>query len=155
MLLAGVVVVESQSPFDPLLQEQLGRLFPKAASFSPKEGSPPHFKAFAANGDIVGFAFWTTELEPLERGYDGPIQVLVGVDLDAELTGIIVARHHEPYGYFSIDTPRVRHAVRAEERARPVPGRGRHRLGGHRHHHRPQRDPGGAQRGPAQSRGSS
>ncbi|MCY4511222.1 MAG: FMN-binding protein [Acidobacteria bacterium] len=105
LLLAGVVVVESQSPFDPLLQEQLGRLFPKAASFSPKEGSPPHFKAFAANGDIVGFAFWTTELEPLERGYDGPIQVLVGVDLDAELTGIIVARHHEPYGYFSIDTP--------------------------------------------------
>ena len=29
----------------------------------------------------------------------------MGVGLDAELTGIIVARHHEPYGYFSIDTP--------------------------------------------------
>ena len=105
LLLAGAAVVEGQAPFDPALQEQLARLFPKAASFSPKEGSPPHFKARAANGDVVGFAFWTTELEPLERGYDGPIQVLVGVDLNAELTGIIVVRHHEPYGYFSIDTP--------------------------------------------------
>ena len=105
LLLAGVVVLEGQSPFDPLMQERLARLFPKAASFSPKEGSPPHFKARAANGDIVGFAFWTTELEPLERGYDGPIQTLVGIDLDAELTGIIVVRHFEPYGYFSVDTP--------------------------------------------------
>ena len=105
LLFAAVVVLEGQSPFDPLLQEQLARLFPKAASFSPKEGSPPHFKARAANGDTIGFAFWTTELEPLERGYDGPIQVLVGVDLDAELTGVIVVRHHEPYGYFSVDTP--------------------------------------------------
>ncbi len=105
LLFATVVVLEGQSPFDPLLQEQLARLFPKAASFSPKEGSPPHFKALAANGDTIGFAFWTTELEPLERGYDGPIQVLVGVDLDAELTGVIVVRHHEPYGYFSVDTP--------------------------------------------------
>ena len=105
LLFAAVVVLEGQSPFDPLLQEQLARLFPKAASFSPKEGSPPHFKVRAANGDTIGFAFWTTELEPLERGYDGPIQVLVGVDLDAELTGVIVVRHHEPYGYFSVDTP--------------------------------------------------
>ena len=105
LLLAGVAVAEGQPSGDPVLQEQLARLFPTAASFSPKEGSPPHFKARSANGDVVGFAFWTTELEPLERGYDGPIQALVGVDLDAELTGIIVVRHHEPYGYFSIDTP--------------------------------------------------
>ena len=54
---------------------------------------------------LAGYAFWTTELEPLERGYDGPIQILVGIDLDAILTGIIVVRHHEPYGYFSVDTP--------------------------------------------------
>lgn len=105
LLLAGVTVLEGRPPADPRLQEQLARLFPTAASFSPKEGSPPHFKARGENGDTIGFAFWTTELEPLERGYDGPIQVLVGVDLNAELTGVIVVRHHEPYGYFSVDTP--------------------------------------------------
>ena len=29
-------------------------------------------------------------LEPLERGYDGPIKMLVGVDLKAKLTGVLV-----------------------------------------------------------------
>ena len=95
---------------DPTLRAQLEQLFPDAAAFSPKEGPPPHFKAYASDAGsgqraVAGYAFWTTELEPLERGYDGPIQILVGVDLDGILTGIVVVRHHEPYGYFSVDTP--------------------------------------------------
>ena len=104
LLFIAVAVLEGQ-PLSPVLEERLQALFPTADSFSSKEGTPPHFKAFADNGDIIGYAFWTTELEPLERGYDGPIQVLVGVDLNAAITGIIVVRHHEPYGYFSVDLP--------------------------------------------------
>ena len=109
LLLAAVVILEGQ-PLDPTLHAQLEQLFPAAAAFSPKEGTPPHFKAYAnAAGSgqrtLAGYAFWTTELEPLERGYDGPIQILVGVDLNGILTGIVVVRHHEPYGYFSVDTP--------------------------------------------------
>ena len=104
LLFATVVLLEGQPLLDPVLEEQLEQLFPDASAFSPKEGSPPHFKAYEAGGAIAGYAFWTTELEPLERGYDGPIQVLVGIDLNAALTGIVVVRHHEPYGYFSIDT---------------------------------------------------
>ena len=105
LVLASIVVMEGQSSLSPSLQINLKRLFPIASSFSEKEGTPPHFKAYGADRKIIGYAFWTTELEPLERGYDGPIQMLVGIDLDAELTGIIVIRHHEPYGYFSIDMP--------------------------------------------------
>ena len=48
-------------------------------------------------------AFWTTELDPLERGYDGPIKVLVGLGANGVLTGIIVTEHHEPYGDFPVD----------------------------------------------------
>jgi len=93
----------AQSGIDPAL---LKRLFPMAASFSPKGGDPPHIKALTADGKtIVGFAFWTTELEPLERGYDGPIKILVGIDMKGVLAGIVVAEHHEPYGNFSIDPP--------------------------------------------------
>ena len=44
-------------------------------------------------------------LDPLERGYDGPIKILVGVDTNARLTGVLVTEHHEPYGYFSVDLP--------------------------------------------------
>jgi len=50
-------------------------------------------------------AFWTTDLQPLERGYDGPIKILVGLDTKGIITGIIVTEHREPYGNFSIDLP--------------------------------------------------
>jgi NosR/NirI family nitrous oxide reductase transcriptional regulator len=95
---------------DPMLLSQLRVLFPDAASFSAKQGSPPHFKAFgpATTGQeppLLGLAYWTTELEPLERGYDGPIKMLVGMDTAGVLAGVIVTEHREPYGYFSVDLP--------------------------------------------------
>ncbi len=106
----SLVALGAQSALDATQQGQLKRLFPAATAFSPKEGDPPHFSAFSgdpksAAKTLVGLAFWTTELDPLERGYDGPIKVLVGMDTKGVLTGIIVADHHEPYGNFSIDTP--------------------------------------------------
>ncbi len=105
--LVASATVRSQAVDDRTLQAQLESLFPHAASFSPKEGSPPHFKAFGPGGEseLLGLAFWTTELEPLERAYDGPIKILVGMDTEGVLTGIVVAEHREPYGYFSIDLP--------------------------------------------------
>ncbi len=89
---------------------QLEQLFPDAAKFSAKSGSPPAYKAFgaAASGQeprLLGYAYWTTELEPLERGFDGPIKMLVGMNTDGILTGVIVTEHHEPYGYFSVEPP--------------------------------------------------
>ena len=105
---AAVVIVQGQTT-DARLQAQLKRLFPAATSFSPKEGNPPHFKAYAGDARdpqaIIGYAFWTTELQPLERAYDGPIRMLVGLDTNATLTGVIVVEHHEPFGDFSIEPP--------------------------------------------------
>jgi NosR/NirI family nitrous oxide reductase transcriptional regulator len=108
-VLAAIWVVSSaaQSGVDPAL---LKRLFPAATAFSPKGGDPPHVKALVIDPKTgaqtpIGLAFWTTELEPLERGYDGPIKILVGIDMKGMLAGIVVAEHHEPYGNFSIDPP--------------------------------------------------
>lgn len=100
-------ITSGQTPVvDQKLQGQLKQLFPSAGSFSPKVVDPPHFKAFAPGGQsLIGLVFWTTELEPLERGYDGPIKILVGMDTSGVLTGVIVAGHNEPYGDFSVDRP--------------------------------------------------
>lgn len=92
------------------LEEQLAYLFPEAATFSAKEGTPPHYEAFGkaepgSEPPLLGLAFWTTELDPLERGYDGPIKILVGMDTSGILARIIVTDHREPYGYFSVETP--------------------------------------------------
>src|SRR5512144_959434 len=91
---AGSVAVMGQSSIDGRTEVQLERLFPTATSFSPKVPTPPHYKAYAAGASgqptLLGIAFWTTELEPLEHGYDGPIPILVGMTMNGILTGVVV-----------------------------------------------------------------
>ena len=90
-------------------QAQLEQLFPAATAFSPKGGDPPHINAYGDDGSgqqrLLGFTFVTTEMEPLERGHDGPIQMLVGMDTTGVLTGSIVVDHNEPFRYVSVDPP--------------------------------------------------
>jgi transcriptional regulator of nitric oxide reductase len=115
LLVIGIALLavgaSGQVANDPELLGQLKKLFPSAATFSPKSGSPAHYKAFgpaaggAQDGPLLGLAYWTTELEPLERGFDGPIKMLVGLNTAGEITGVIVTDHREPYGYFSVDLP--------------------------------------------------
>jgi len=105
----GWMVVAGQAPADQKLQTELKQLFPSAAGFTAKEGNPPHITAFMTDRSgtrtPLGFAFWTTDLQPLERGYDGPIKMLVGMNTSGALTGVIVVEHHEPFGDFSIERP--------------------------------------------------
>jgi transcriptional regulator of nitric oxide reductase len=101
---------QAQPPMDPVVKSQLKVIFPDAATFSNKQGSPAHYKVYAAapKGEepkLLGLAWWTTELEPLERGFDGPIKMLVGMDTTGILKGVVVTEHREPYGDFSVDTP--------------------------------------------------
>lgn len=109
---AGIAVLAADRIFtNPKPQAHLRALFPKAAAFSALEGTPLHFKAYAAdpkttpNPPLLGYAFWTTDVVPAEYGYHGPIHVLVGMDLTGILTGAIVDYDSEPYGYFSVQPP--------------------------------------------------
>ena len=105
------VGASGQSSNDAELTGRLKKLFPNAATFSAKAGNPAHYKAFGPaagggkEGELLGLAYWTTDLEPLERGFDGPIKMLVGLNPAGEITGVIVTDHREPYGYFSVDLP--------------------------------------------------
>jgi transcriptional regulator of nitric oxide reductase len=94
---------------DRELPDHLKQVFPGATVFSKKQMKPlPHFIAYSGTPNaqtVAGYVFWTTELQPDERGYDGPIEMLVGLDMDAKLTGVLVTEQHEPYGYFSVGLP--------------------------------------------------
>jgi NosR/NirI family nitrous oxide reductase transcriptional regulator len=114
MIIAALLVgsgslAVGQAGIEVSVLDKLKRLFPAATSFTPKEGEPLHFTAYAGDGrggrSLLGYAFWTTEVVPLERGYGGPIVMLVGIDPKGILAGVIVGEHHEPYGSFSIDMP--------------------------------------------------
>jgi transcriptional regulator of nitric oxide reductase len=118
LLVGSAVLTTAGQPASDVLQQRLKQLFPSATAFSPKEGDPPHFKAFAgARGSqtLLGYAFWTTELAPLERGYGGPIAMLIGINTKGVLTGLIIGEHHEPYGDFSIDRPEFAAAFRNKD----------------------------------------
>ncbi len=64
---------------------------------------------------VFGYAVWTTEVVPLERGYGGPIPILVGVDAKGVITGILIGDHREPYGDFSIDRPQFAAQFRGKD----------------------------------------
>lgn len=109
LALGTAVVVSGQSGNDSRTESQLKRLFPDATGFSTKSGELPVFKAYsgdpkAASPSVIGYAFYTTEIQPLERAYDGPIKWLVGMDTRGVLTGVVLVEHKEPYGDFSIET---------------------------------------------------
>ena len=78
----------------------LRSVMPAADSFSEKRGQPPVFRAFGEDPEsgertLLGYVFLTSDLPPEERGYSGPIEVLVGVDLQGTLTGVRVTRYRE------------------------------------------------------------
>jgi transcriptional regulator of nitric oxide reductase len=105
---AAVSTLHGQGGPDSGTERMLRQLFPTAGAYSGRKGTPPHFEAYGSavtTGPPIGIAVWTTELDPLERGYDGPIKILVGLDMRGVLAGVVVADHHEPYGYFSVDLP--------------------------------------------------
>ncbi|MFN7980947.1 MAG: FMN-binding protein [Vicinamibacterales bacterium] len=102
---------EPRSYTNPNTAQALKQWFPSAASFSGPDGQPPHVTALGAPPragappQVLGYAFWTTDLVPNEVGYHGPIKMLVGLTPTGRLTGIVVDSDTEPYGYFSVETP--------------------------------------------------
>ena len=110
-LIAATVGLTGQVHDTRELNVQLKVLFPSATNFSQKEGKPPVIKAFQTDPKtkaqtLLGYAAYTMDWQPFERGYDGPIQVLVGVSSQNVVTNIVVVDHKEPYGYRSIDQQR-------------------------------------------------
>ena len=120
LLCSAAVVVRAAQPrgrraprsfFNPHPELALKELFPSAVAFSPPGGMPLHVSAYKTDPSTdpaaspIGVAFWTTDLVPNERGYHGPIKILVGMDMRGILSGVVVDSDTEPYGYFSVEPP--------------------------------------------------
>ena len=86
----------------------LKSVFPNAERFVPRGGSLPHYRVYRGGGakaqELLGFAYYTTDIEKLEKGYKAPINFLVGMTVAGQITHIKLIEHDEPYGYFSIET---------------------------------------------------
>lgn len=100
--LLSLASVVQAAEFNQVSEEQLKRVFPAADSFSPKQGKPPVYHAYAAAEEaaeprLLGYLFETPDLPPEEVGYSAPIEVLVGMDLRGALTGIEILYYRESY----------------------------------------------------------
>ncbi len=79
---------------------RLERVMPEADRFTDRLGQPPVFEAYRTDSStgqetLAGYAFLTSDLPPEQKGFNGPIEVLVGMNLRGVLTGIVVARYNE------------------------------------------------------------
>lgn len=108
----GIVVAAADRIFtNPKPEGHFKKLFPNAVAFSSFGGTPPHYTAYGAdpqktpNAPVVGYIFWTTDMVPQEHGYHGAIHILVGLNLNGTINGVVVDYNSEPYGYFSVDPP--------------------------------------------------
>lgn len=73
-----------------------------AESFSPKEGTPPVYRAYrrdpsSSESQLMGYLFETPDWPPEEIGYSAPVDVLVGIDTQGTITGIEVLHYIESY----------------------------------------------------------
>ena len=80
--------------------ELLRDVMPAAERFSAKEGDPPVFRGFGVDPSsgseaLVGYVLLTSDLPPEPVGFNGPVRVLVGMDLEGRLTGIRVIEYWE------------------------------------------------------------
>ena len=126
---AGAAQKRIHGFIDPMPTAKLQQLFPRAGSFLPREGEPPHFTAYATTkpgppAKPVGYAFWTIDVVPTLLGYDGHIHMFIGMDMTGRLTGVIMDINNEPYGEISIDRPEFAAQFKGKSIRDPfVPGR--------------------------------
>ena len=81
----------------------LPAVFPDAYGYTEKKGSPPRYEAYTPdrNGapSLLGAVFRTTEVTAVPRGYAGPVPVLVGLDREGTITGVVLLEHNETPSY--------------------------------------------------------
>ena len=85
----------------PFPQSLVEEVLPGATFFEVRDGDPRVIVGYAADAPddeaLVGYAFLTSDVPPEELGYNGPIEVLVGMDREGTLTGVRVTHYVESY----------------------------------------------------------
>jgi NosR/NirI family nitrous oxide reductase transcriptional regulator len=116
LLLFGFLsVLPAQAYAKGRLEEFLPRLQPAeidpaADHFGAAEGDPP-VAPLLHGGEVVGYAFLNADVVD-STGYSGkPINIVIGLDRDARITGAKLVEHHEPIVLIGIPETKVVHFI--------------------------------------------
>ena len=98
LLLVLAPASQAQDSIADFDAEMLRTVLPAADSFAPTEGPLPVFAGFAGpEAELVGYVFFTPDLPPEEIGYSAPIDMLVGMDTEGNVTGLEIVYYTESY----------------------------------------------------------
>ncbi|MEK9586780.1 MAG: FMN-binding protein, partial [Halieaceae bacterium] len=75
---------------------------PIAESFGDQQGDPPVWPGYRRNAltqvrELAGYAFLSRDVPPEEPGYSAPIDMLIGVDTEHNITGLKILNYEETY----------------------------------------------------------
>ena len=89
---------------DHTTERLLKVVVPGADSFSEKSGEPPVYRAYrtdpvSGGQTLIGYAFVTPDVPPEPNGYSGPIDTLIGMDLEGKIVGLRVIYYKESHRY--------------------------------------------------------
>jgi len=115
LLLVAALWPTTQASAAGRLAEFLGQvnvstIDPAADRFGDVEGDPP--AARLLKGDkLVGYVFLNQDVVD-STGYSGkPVDIVVGIDLDARITGAKLVEHHEPIVLVGIPLAKIEHYI--------------------------------------------
>lgn len=92
-----------ETPFSLDVKEAwLEQVLPIAESFGDQQGDPPVWPGYRRNAltrvrELAGYAFLSREVPPEEPGYSAPIDMLIGVDTEHNITGLKILNYEETY----------------------------------------------------------
>jgi transcriptional regulator of nitric oxide reductase len=77
-------------------------VLPEAEYFGDKQGEPLAWPGYRKNSegrepDLVGYAFLSADVPPEELGFKAPIDMLIGVNTDHNMTGVKILDYEETY----------------------------------------------------------
>ena len=100
---------------------QVRALFPAADRVDEPAGDPPA-RAVYANGELIGYAFFTADMVRIPAYSGSPIDILVGIGTDGRIAGARIVRHEEPILAAGISEARLAEFV-DQYRGKPADGR--------------------------------
>ncbi len=99
-----IVTLAVAANADHTTDRLLKAVVPGADRFSEKSGEPPVYRAYQTDSDsgeqtLIGYAFVTPDVPPEPNGYSGPIDTLVGMNLEGKIVGLRVIYYKESHRY--------------------------------------------------------
>ncbi len=89
------LVAGAAMAMDTAVEDAWRAVLPQATAIGPVEGSPPAAPAYR-EGEVIGYVVSTRDAID-SRGYSGkPLDILLGIDLDAHIGGAVIVEQQEP-----------------------------------------------------------